>query len=82
MRTFGEVYTAELKWPPLRGVLPSATFQHGKLSYNLRRTIGKVPEWLNGTVSKTVVGSGPPRVRIPPFPLVPKSFQNPWGLKF
>jgi hypothetical protein len=27
-----------------------------------------VPEWLNGTVSKTVVGSGPPRVRIPPFP--------------
>jgi NAD+ synthase (glutamine-hydrolysing) len=30
---------------------------------------GEVPEWLNGTVSKTVVGSGPPRVRIPPSPL-------------
>lgn len=30
--------------------------------------IGEVPEWLNGTVSKTVVGSGPPRVRIPPSP--------------
>ena len=25
---------------------------------------------MNGTVSKTVVGFGPPRVRIPPFPLI------------
>jgi hypothetical protein len=30
-----------------------------------------VPEWLNGIVSKTIVGSGPPRVRIPPSPLKP-----------
>ena len=30
---------------------------------------GEMPEWLNGTVSKTVVGFGPPRVRIPPSPL-------------
>jgi hypothetical protein len=43
-----------------------------KLCYNFarrRHRIGEVPEWLNGTVSKTVVGSGPPRVRIPPSPL-------------
>ena len=39
----------------------------------LRRTPrGEVPEWLNGAVSKTVVGASPPRVRIPlspPYPL-------------
>ncbi len=29
---------------------------------------GGVPEWLNGTVSKIVVGATPPRVRIPPPP--------------
>ena len=29
---------------------------------------GEVPEWLNGTVSKTVVAFGPPWVRIPPSP--------------
>jgi hypothetical protein len=27
-----------------------------------------VPEWLNGAVSKTVVGASPPRVRIPLSP--------------
>jgi hypothetical protein len=27
-----------------------------------------VPEWLNGTVSKIVVGATPPRVRIPAPP--------------
>ena len=40
------------------------------MDYNsARNNNGEVPEWLNGTVSKTVVGSGPPRVRIPPSPL-------------
>src|SRR3546814_1405007 len=29
---------------------------------------GGVPEWLNGTVSKTVVRASVPRVRIPPPP--------------
>ena len=29
---------------------------------------GEVPEWLNGAVSKTVVGASPPRVRIPLSP--------------
>lgn len=29
---------------------------------------GEVPEWLNGTVSKTVVWATVPRVRIPPSP--------------
>jgi hypothetical protein len=29
---------------------------------------GKVPEWLNGTLSKSVVDIFLPRVRIPPFP--------------
>ena len=38
--------------------------------YNLRPRVlfGEVPEWLNGIVSKTIVGSGLPRVRIPPSP--------------
>ena len=35
----------------------------------LRRTPrGEVPEWLNGAVSKTVVGASPPRVRVPLSP--------------
>ena len=33
-----------------------------------RRSFGGVPEWLNGTVSKTVVRASVPRVRIPPPP--------------
>jgi hypothetical protein len=33
-----------------------------------------VPEWLNGTVSKIVVGATPPRVRIPASP-PPISYQ-------
>ena len=38
---------------------------------------------MNGIVSKTIVGSGPPGVRIPPSPLKdPKDFQNLWGLIF
>ncbi len=32
------------------------------------RPSGEVPERLNGTVSKTVVGETPPRVRIPASP--------------
>ncbi len=32
---------------------------------------GGVPEWLNGAVSKTVVGVTPPRVRIPAPPPSP-----------
>ena len=44
------------------------------LSGCVRRTPrGEVPEWLNGAVSKTVVGASPPRVRIPlspPLPLI------------
>jgi hypothetical protein len=40
-----------------------------------------VPERLNGTVSKTVVGFGPPWVRIPPSPLNdPEGFENLQGL--
>ena len=42
---------------------------------------------MNGTVSKTVVGSGPPRVRIPPFPPSSldrqnKSVTNQGGIRF
>ena len=47
---------------------------HGiNIGYNFARftKIGEVPEWLNGIVSKTIVGSGPPGVRIPPSPLKP-----------
>ena len=44
--------------------------------YNPARFInGEVPEWLNGIVSKTIVGSGPPGVRIPPSPLKPDLIQ-------
>ena len=32
------------------------------------QTLGEVPEWSNGAVSKTVVGLRPPRVRIPVSP--------------
>ena len=34
---------------------------------------GKMPEWSNGTVSKTVVPFRVPRVRIPVFPLSDES---------
>ena len=35
---------------------------------------GEVPEWLNGAVSKTVVGASPPRVRIPLSPPLPSMY--------
>ena len=38
--------------------------------------IGEVPEWTIGAVSKTVVGLGPPWVRIPPSPQVVKSLDE------
>ena len=36
----------------------------------VKSKIGEVPEWLNGAVSKTVVGVTPPRVQIPASPPV------------
>ena len=45
------------------------------LSGRLKRTPrGEVPEWLNGAVSKTVVGASPPRVRIPLSPPLPLNY--------
>ena len=38
----------------------------------LQTEFGKMPEWPNGTVSKTVVRVTVPRVRIPLFPLEEK----------
>ena len=37
---------------------------------------GEVPEWLNGTVSKTVVLVTVPRVRIPASPPIPFDYQR------
>ena len=46
------------------------------LSYiNKTPDYGEVPEWSNGTVSKTVVRSRVPRVRVPPSP--PYTSENP-----
>ena len=39
----------------------------------LQTEFGKMPEWPNGTVSKTVVRVTVPRVRIPLSPLKPKT---------
>ena len=36
--------------------------------YGIEFNIGEMPEWLNGTVSKTVVRATVPRVRIPLSP--------------
>ncbi len=38
--------------------------------YSQTISLGEVPEWFNGTVSKTVVPSPVPRVRIPPSPII------------
>ena len=46
-------------------------------SYKLS-VYGEVPEWSNGTVSKTVVRSRVPRVRIPPSP--PHNTNHPVGV--
>ena len=52
-------------------IMDQYTFLHiEKISASLYllRPCGEVPERLNGTVSKTVVGVTPPRVRIPASP--------------
>ena len=41
---------------------------------------GEVPEWTNGTVSKTVEPSRAPRVRIPASPLLPRHSLGEGGL--
>lgn len=53
----------------------------------INRSNGGMPERLNGTVSKTVVGVTPPRVRIPVPPpvVIPKksdSINTPWDFVF
>jgi hypothetical protein len=39
--------------------------------WRMLRAFGEVPEWSNGTVSKTVVRVTVPWVRIPPSPICP-----------
>ena len=55
-------------YPARRNGKDSVLFSCGECI--LDRCSGEVPEWTIGTVSKTVVPSGVPWVRIPPSPIV------------
>ena len=55
----------------LTASLPMASVRAQSNEAEARSGRGEVPEWSNGAVSKTVVLSRVPRVRIPPSPPIP-----------